>query len=222
MRQRIYISGPISRGCLQANIDRAREAAMQLIDAGYAPLCPQLTCFLESNEPSVHAGFPHDTWMEVDYPWVAASDALIRLPGESRGADREVAWANTHGVPVYFSVQNLLDRPPAKGDERFLNLLHAMARLHKLKAADYGVNGDPFKNVRQSAEFGVAPWKAAMIRGNDKMVRIQKFACDGFLANESVEDSMLDLSAYALISLILFREEHAAGSAGSLTTREID
>jgi hypothetical protein len=46
-----------------------------------------------------------------------------------------------------------------------------------------------------------------MTRANDKMRRLQKFATEGNLANESVEDSLIDLAVYAIIGLILFREQ---------------
>jgi hypothetical protein len=46
-----------------------------------------------------------------------------------------------------------------------------------------------------------------MVRANDKMKRLQTFAIKGSLANESVEDSLLDLAVYAIIGLQLFREQ---------------
>jgi hypothetical protein len=38
------------------------------------------------------------------------------------------------------------------------------------------------------------------------MKRLQKFAQTKELANESVEDSFMDLAVYAIIGLILYRE----------------
>ncbi len=112
MRTRVYVAGPISQGGLQENIDRAREATRQLMAAGFAPWCPQLSCFLAGNEPSAGAGFSHAEWLEVDLPWVAAADAVLRLPGESRGADQEVVLARELGIPVYLSVDELVKLPP--------------------------------------------------------------------------------------------------------------
>lgn len=73
--------------------------------------------------------------------------------------------------------------------------------------ADYGRKDDPFANVRGSQEWGIPPWVGAMVRGNDKVKRLQKFAAEGNLANEPVEDAFLDLAGYALIGLVLYREE---------------
>lgn len=95
------------------------------------------------------------------------------------------------------------------GDPRFHALLKKIGDLHDQKQADYGRDADPFANVRGSSEWGVAPWLGAMIRANDKVRRLQTYAQKGSLANEGVEDSLMDLAVYALIALILFNEERA-------------
>lgn len=93
-----------------------------------------------------------------------------------------------------------------KGDPRFFALLQQLAELHAKKAADYGQDQDIFANIRASQEFGVEPWRGALVRLNDKVTRLKTFCIKGTLANEGVEDSLMDLAAYSLISLILFKE----------------
>jgi hypothetical protein len=93
-----------------------------------------------------------------------------------------------------------------KGDARFHSLLKEIGELHDKKQEDYGSNTDPFANVRASADWGVDAWVGALIRGTDKIKRLQKAARGSRLVNESVEDSMMDLAVYALIALILYRE----------------
>lgn len=85
-------------------------------------------------------------------------------------------------------------------------MLREMGELHDRKQADYGREHDPFANVRASLDFGVPGWIGCMVRANDKMRRIQTFAQRGSLANESVEDSLLDLAVYSVIGLVLYRE----------------
>lgn len=92
------------------------------------------------------------------------------------------------------------------GHPAYLALLDELKALHCKKASDYGRGEDPFANVRASADFGVPVWVGVMIRANDKMHRIKSFLANGKLENESLEDSLLDLAAYALIALVLFRE----------------
>jgi hypothetical protein len=93
------------------------------------------------------------------------------------------------------------------GDPRFHALLKEIADLHDKKQEDYGTDGDPFANVRASRDFGVSPWIGAVIRLHDKVIRLKSFSRRGVLANESVEDSLLDIAVYALIALVLYREE---------------
>lgn len=96
------------------------------------------------------------------------------------------------------------------GDPRFHSLLKEIGALHDRKQEDYGATADPFANVRSSQEFGVAPWIGAVVRLNDKVTRLKAFARKGTLANESAEDSLLDIAVYALIGLVLYREESDA------------
>lgn len=284
-RLKVYISGPISNGDVEQNVRTACKAATELIKLGYAPLVPQLTAYLQSPVASLSAGFDHETWMEVDLPWVDVADVVLRLPGLSRGADREVTHAQVKGIPVFFSIEELKswDGPlpvmakekewkvgdrftcecggkdckngvvytidaiaddyvwvdifsfrksdikrippvtrnsvptddtigdfttvtPRKGDSRFHQVLAEMGTLHDKKQLDYGAEGDPFANVRSSESWGIPAWQGAMIRACDKVKRLQSFAKNGTLANEGVEDSLIDLANYAVIALVLHRE----------------
>lgn len=92
------------------------------------------------------------------------------------------------------------------GDPRFHAFLKQIGELHDKKQADYGADGDPLANVRASQEWGVPPWVGALVRLNDKVHRLKRFAQRGALANESAEDSMMDIAVYALIALVLYRE----------------
>lgn len=94
------------------------------------------------------------------------------------------------------------------GDERFHELLKELGELHDRKQEDYGREEDPFANVRGASEWGVSPWVGAMVRAQDKVRRLQKYARTGTLTNEGVRDSFMDLAIYSLIGLRLWEEEH--------------
>lgn len=225
---KVYIAGPISVGDLETNVKNATEAARELIKHGFAPLCPQLSCYMAGSTPCAGAGFDHATWLEVDLPWVGVADVVLRLPGESVGADREVAEARRLGVEVWHSggnpatsAENLADMrdsgalfsrstaPRSQGpggSPEFHAILQRLAELHAKKAADYGGDGDPFANVRASESAGVEPWRAAWVRALDKVHRINRYCQTGGLENEGVEDSFLDLASYSIIALLLHGE----------------
>lgn len=97
------------------------------------------------------------------------------------------------------------------GHPEFHRILDEMRALHIKKAADYGAGSDVLANCRASAEFGIPAWLGVAIRMNDKMTRIKSLACNGSLQNESVEDSFLDVACYAIIALILYREQKVNG-----------
>jgi hypothetical protein len=97
---------------------------------------------------------------------------------------------------------------------RFYQLLGELAGLHGLKGADYGRDKDPHANVRAAEEFGVKPWVAAMVRANDKMRRLQKFAKTGRLANEGAKDSLRDIAVYAVIALVFLEEDEREALTG--------
>lgn len=93
--------------------------------------------------------------------------------------------------------------------DEFDKVLEELRAMHHRKNADYGRDKDPYANVRASEDFGIPGWVGGMARANDKMRRLQRFAQVGELKNESVEDSLIDLAVYSIISLILFREAQA-------------
>lgn len=101
--KRIYISGPITKGDRTHNIQQATDAAYRLIEAGFAPFCPHLSCFYPFAEE-----LPHQTWIDVDLPWVAVSDAILLLPGESKGAEMECEFANANDIPVFTDLRDLI------------------------------------------------------------------------------------------------------------------
>jgi hypothetical protein len=105
----------------------------------------------------------------------------------------------------YARLASAIERHP--NSQRFHDLLAEAGELHDRKQQDYGKGGDPFANVRASANWGMPGWVGAMVRLNDKVTRLQKVACGGTLANEGVADSMMDIAVYALIALVLFEQD---------------
>lgn len=116
-RIRVYISCPMSLGDRVQNLAQAMIAMRELIGLGYAPWNPALTFFCE---PFIDAS--HADWVDIDLPWVRQADAVLRLPGESRGADREVEAARVASIPVFESVPELLAHfaPPTEELDRGL------------------------------------------------------------------------------------------------------
>lgn len=100
--QVIFVSSPYTLGDVSENVQRQVEMAHRLMDYGFAPIAPLLSHYLE-----LWRSRPWEEWMEVDLELVSRCDALLRLEGESRGADMEVAEARRLGIPVYFDFEAL-------------------------------------------------------------------------------------------------------------------
>ena len=96
---KIYIAGPYSKGDVAVNVREAIYAGDYVSRLGHVPFIPHLTHFW-------HMLIPHDYefWMAQDDAWLECCDAMLRLKGESAGADREEARARGLFLPIYYSV----------------------------------------------------------------------------------------------------------------------
>jgi hypothetical protein len=100
---RVYIAGPYTQGEQVEHVRAAVLAGIDIIRAGHVPFIPHCYHFADMIHP-----LPYETWMTVDLSWLAACDCLVRLPGASPGADREVERATQLGMPVYFGLATWL------------------------------------------------------------------------------------------------------------------
>lgn len=104
MRKRVYISGPITKGDREHNFQQSCDAMRSCMDRGLAPLNPMLSMKLPfAWDPDIS----HDEWLAIDFPWVAVADAVLRLPGDSKGADAECDLARDLGIPIFTEVNQL-------------------------------------------------------------------------------------------------------------------
>lgn len=209
---KVYVSGPMT-GIEGFNHAAFNAKAAELRSYGYEVL-----------NPAENDGGSQDKdrafYIRLDLANVLKADAILVLPGwkQSQGARLEVEAARQLGLPIYEELTKNTGKHAnldKAGDPRFHALLEKIGELHDRKQTDYGKSADPFANVRASSAWGIKPWVGALLRLNDKVSRLQSFAQKGFLANESAEDSMMDIAVYALIALILYREESANAGSGS-------
>ncbi len=109
--KRIYIAAPFT-GDVDANCARAIDAAEEVLRAGFLPFVPHLYRAWDAR----HAG-PYEQWMALCFAEIDRCDALLRLPGASAGADREVVYAIERRLPVVRCVGDLLDLAMREGWE---------------------------------------------------------------------------------------------------------
>lgn len=141
MRRIIYVAGPMMLGSMAHNIAQAMAAGAKLIEAGFTPILPQLSFFM-----SIQYEQTWETWLDVDKPLVLKSSAVLRLPGESRGADLEVKWADEAGIPVFYDIAELVAHspgqpPPVPTEERPV-WYYVIDDMHERSAKNAEMNPD--------------------------------------------------------------------------------
>ena len=116
----ILIAGPYRSGTrnnpelIAANLARLEEAAWPLFAAGHLPMVSEWVALpvLRSATPSEDGGEDGASLADrVLYPTahrlLARCDGVLRLPGESVGADQDVAIARERGLPVWFRIEDV-------------------------------------------------------------------------------------------------------------------
>ncbi len=103
-RLKVYIAGPYSLPDPCENTHKAIAEWNWLWDAGFTPFCPHVLHFLHTMNPR-----SYHQWLAYDLEWLPTCDVLLRLPGASTGADKEVELADSLNIPVFFSREELLE-----------------------------------------------------------------------------------------------------------------
>lgn len=113
-RTRVYISGPLTTGMLTANVKRAADVANDLLNRGYAVYLPHTNILWEMISPPIDDyDAAYEKWLSHDFEWVRGCDVLLRIPGKSLGADRELEFAKNLGMHVYLTKEMLYACEPA-------------------------------------------------------------------------------------------------------------
>lgn len=112
----ILIAGPYRGGTnddpklIQQNLEKLEAVALPLFRMGHLPVIGEWLAL-----PLVHlAGSKHigdSVWDEIQYPvahrLLEKCDAVLRLEGESKGADNDVRIARERGLEIYFRLEDI-------------------------------------------------------------------------------------------------------------------
>lgn len=118
----ILIAGPYRSGTnddpvlMKKNLRCLEEVALPLFRAGHTPMIGEWVA-LPLMEVGGSKKVGDDVYNEVAYPvaerLLRKCDAVLRLPGESKGADEDVRIAKERGLKVYYSLEEVLNDPSA-------------------------------------------------------------------------------------------------------------
>lgn len=99
----VYIASPYQNGSQALNVRDQIVAADNLIGLGYAPIAPLLSHFIEISYPHLYG-----VWIRIDLELIRRCDVVLRLPGKSPGADKEIKFAKRYNIPVVFNIDDLV------------------------------------------------------------------------------------------------------------------
>ncbi len=111
----ILIAGPYRSGtggdprAMAANLERLEAAAWPVFEAGHIPMIGEWVALpvLRAAGATVHDPLADEVLYPTAQRLLQHCDAVLRLPGESTGADQDVATAERLGLPVYHSVHEI-------------------------------------------------------------------------------------------------------------------
>ena len=95
----VYIAGPYTTPDPITNARKAMKIGEAVMILGHTPFVPHLNVIWDFVTP-----MPYDTWLDWDIKWLSKCDAMLRIPGESPGADIEEAYCVDNGIPVYHGI----------------------------------------------------------------------------------------------------------------------
>lgn len=157
------------------------------------------------------------------------TDLLRTIPGKGKGyPEAQVPpTLNGHDGPPYVPPGHTLVGGPdgPEPEDPFDRILREMSDLHAKKRKDYGTDADDLANLRAAEVLGMDPLEGIVLRMGDKWHRItgalkkarEKAEKEGWtvdyitrlnaaLANESLEDSFMDIAVYAILALVRMGE----------------
>lgn len=101
----VYIASPYTKGDVGDNVNKSMLMADYLEELGFLAFTPLLSHFRHLVNPR-----PYEYWLDKDLEWLKRCDCVLRMEGESNGADQEVAFADLEGIPVFYSVDELVEQ----------------------------------------------------------------------------------------------------------------
>lgn len=109
----VLIAGPYRSGtggdpdAIARNLARLEEAAAPLHRLGHVPMIGEWVALPTLRGLSDAEAAESDVMYDTAARLLQHCDAVLRLPGESSGADTDVRIARERGLPVYFSIDEV-------------------------------------------------------------------------------------------------------------------
>ncbi len=112
----ILIAGPYRSGTnnnpelIAKNLDRLEQVSLRVYEAGHIPLIGEwvaLPVARQAGSTQVGDVIAEKYLYPVAKRLIQRCDAVLRIEGQSKGADEDVRLARERGLPVYFDIKEV-------------------------------------------------------------------------------------------------------------------
>ncbi|MFA1622722.1 DUF4406 domain-containing protein [Rhizobium mongolense] len=112
----ILIAGPYRSGTgddpgkMTANLKRLEEPAYALFKAGHVPMIGEwvaLPVWNAAGGKSIGDDLYEEIFHPVAHRLLELCEGVLRLPGDSKGADNDVRIARERGIPVWYKLEEV-------------------------------------------------------------------------------------------------------------------
>lgn len=110
----ILIAGPYRSGTdgdparIAANLAALESYALPIYRAGHIPMIGEWVALPIIRSAEQVGGEADDFLYPVASRLLERCDAVLRVPGKSKGADQDVRIAQARGLPVYYRVEDIM------------------------------------------------------------------------------------------------------------------
>jgi hypothetical protein len=101
---KVYVAGAYTKGNFDNNLRNAITAGNVCLELDLVPFIPHLNHLWEI---AYHHNY--EVWLAYDMEWLMSCDCLLRLAGDSSGADMEVRYANINNIPVFYDISEIVE-----------------------------------------------------------------------------------------------------------------
>lgn len=186
---RVYVTSPYTKGDVDNNGKTQLDCADELINHDFIPFTAQTRM--------AHPR-PYEDWVKTDLQWVEECHVVLRFPGESTVADREVKHARELGVPIVYSLEDLLEMFPQNKISKKKELSHPLELLVGKEIKDI------YSNTRQNKLIFITS-------DNDAIVFKVPSKEDAWFGND---ESILNLTGSKVTKVVAHQWKDVAQKAG--------
>lgn len=115
---KVYIASPYTNGDKEENVRFQMKITNDLLNLGFYPFTPLYSHYQDLIYPRIFGD-----WLKLDFVWLKQCDCVIRFFTEydgvelnSLGADMEETLAREIGIPVFYSIDEMVKYYKENGD----------------------------------------------------------------------------------------------------------